>query len=123
VQESFFARSFYDVINADVMGYAGETMYKYLSVINRLKNTFILALTTQKMTWFRNRGVEADRLRQHYTQADGNHVPDAHAKCIADWLYNYKLIDRWDYSNGKTHDTMEVFIFERKRIEHAVHGR
>jgi len=109
VQTGDFAATKYDIVNADVMGYAGATMREYLTVINRLQNTRILALTTQHMTGFRNRGSVVDALRLQY---DG--VFDAHAVCIANWLLNYKLLTRWTYRRSPHHDTMEVFIFQRR---------
>jgi hypothetical protein len=108
----------YDIINADVMGYAGEAMHGYLTAINRAKNTRVLALTTQYMVWFRNKGVFADALRAKYTRTDGSRVQDAHVKAICSWLSNYSLLPapqgRWTYRKDACHKTMNVLIFIRK---------
>ena len=103
-----FADAQYDLINADVMGYAGRSMYAYLQPINEAQNASFIALTTQCLNAFRNAGPFQDALRAKYK----NH-PDAHAACIADWLFNYEMLERLKYQKDKGCRFMEVFIFRK----------
>ncbi len=116
VFDPIFTSRQFEIVNADVMGYAGAKMKRYLTQINRLCNTRIVALTTQHLTWFRNTNKSAERRRlvAKYTRPDGTRVPDAHRKAIAAYLSNYRLVERWTYRQDAQHDTMEVFIFGRK---------
>lgn len=101
-----FADIRFALINADVMGYACKSMYEYLTVINRAKNAKVVAVTTQCLTQFRNHGTFQDALRKKYAGS-----ADKHAECIADWLPDYEMIDRYDYKKDEHSARMEVFIF------------
>ncbi len=98
----------YALINADVMGYACEAMYEYLSVVNRARSAAIVALTTQYLDNFRNHGAFQDALRKKYRGQT-----DAHAKAIFDWMNNYDMVDRFDYQKDAGTQRMEVFVFEQ----------
>jgi hypothetical protein len=102
-----FPETYYAIINADVMGYACKAMHEYLGAINRVKNTDIVAITTQCLNEFRNHGEFQDRLRAKYAGS-----VDKHAECIADWLPDYEMIDRFDYQKDEHSTRMEVFIFK-----------
>jgi len=102
-----FTAAHYDLINADVMGYACKSMFQYLDTINSLKNATYIALTAQALDEFRNHGAFQDELRKKYADS-----PDKHAECIADWLSNYEMIDRYTYKKDEHSATMEVFIFK-----------
>lgn len=107
VEAPGFGDKQYDVFNADVMGYASEGMYRYMKVLNATLNCRVIAVTTQCLDNFRNHGKFADSLRAKYVgQAD------KHAKCIADWLFNYTMVDRWTYRKAGGTRKMEVFIFQ-----------
>lgn len=97
----------YALINADVMGYACERMYQYLGVVNKARNARIVAITTQCLNNFRNHGDFQDRLRKKYAGSE-----DKHAECIADWMHNYTMIDRFAYQKDAQTRKMEVFIFQ-----------
>jgi hypothetical protein len=81
-------------------------MYKYLSILNQLKNATIIAVTTQCLSKFRNHGAFQDALRAKYADS-----ADKQAECIADWLFNYEMVDRFDYKKDAQTARMEVFIF------------
>jgi len=110
-----FADTHYAVINADVMGYASRTMHDYLGTINRAKNADVVAITTQYLDKFRNHGAFADALRKKYAGS-----ADKHAECIADWLPDYEMIDRYDYQKDEHSTRMEVFIFQLESLTPGV---
>lgn len=103
----YFQGSRYALINADVMGYASRGMLEYLSVFNKLQNAKYIAVTTQKLTGFRNGGEFVRALRTRYA----GH-PDAHVQCIRDWLSSYTLTDRFTYTKAAGTKQMEVLIFK-----------
>jgi len=98
----------YTVFNADVMGYASEPMMRYLRVLNKVQNCEFVAITTQRLDNFRNTGKFINGLRAKYAGQD-----DKHAKCIADWMFNYTMVDRFVYRKDVGTREMEVFIFQR----------
>ena len=108
VEAPGFADKQYTIFNADVMGYASEPMMRYLRVVNKLQNCEFVAITTQRLDNFRNTGKFIEALRAKYAGQD-----DKHAKCIADWMFNYTMIDRFVYRKDVGTREMEVFIFQR----------
>lgn len=108
VRTPIFLRQQYALINVDTMGYASETMCDYLSAINKVQNTEMLAVTTQYLNKFRNHGAFQTKLRKQY---EGQ--PDAHAQSITDWLTNYQMVDRFDYQKETGRRRMEVLIYLR----------
>lgn len=103
-----FADKPYTMFNADVMGYASEPMMRYLRILNKVQNCEFVAITTQRLDNFRNTGSFIESLRAKYTGQD-----DKHAKCIADWMFNYTMVDRFVYRKDAGTREMEVFIFQR----------
>lgn len=101
-----FAETHYDLINADVMGYPCRRMHEYLGAITRAKNADVVALTTQCLSEFRNHGEFQDALRKKYAGS-----ADKQGECIADWLPDYEMVDRYTYRKDEHSACMEVFIF------------
>jgi hypothetical protein len=93
------------------MGYAAKPMMRYLKVVNKVQNCEFVALTTQRLDNFRNSGSFVESLRAKYAGQE-----DKHAKCIADWMFNYTMVDRFVYQKEVGTKQMEVFIFQRGEI-------
>jgi hypothetical protein len=97
----------YALINADVMGYVCKTMFDYMQVINEAGNADVVAITTQCLDSFRNHGAFQDALRKKYAGK-----ADKQGECMADWMHNYDMVDRWTYRKMDGSRRMEVFIFQ-----------
>jgi hypothetical protein len=102
-----FSDCHYDLVNADLMGYASEPMYRYLSILNKTKNADTIAITTQYLRGFRNHGTFQEALRKKYAGK-----ADPHMEAIVDWLPDYTLVECFDYRQGWGKSHMDVFIFK-----------
>src|SRR5208282_1921625 len=103
VNDAGFQDSHYDMLNVEVPGFACQKMFNYVSVINRKQNADVVALTMQCLDAFRTTGPFQDALRAKYAGQ-----PDPHARCIADWMENYEMVERFTFRKSSKSRRMEV---------------
>jgi hypothetical protein len=95
------------LVNADVMGYPGSNMARWLTDFNESARARFLALTTQHASNGNFRNKNAAEWKSLYPSKTGP------TDFMKDHLPAYKLVDRWTYRKEHGRQEMEVCIFER----------
>lgn len=95
------------LVNADVMGYPGTNMARWLTDFNESARARFLAITTQHAPGGKFRNCNAAEWKAQYPSKTGP------TDFMKDHLPAYRLVDRWTYRKEHGKQEMEVCVFER----------
>ena len=112
LESTAFAKNQYSLFNADLMGYACNTLNADLIRVNEMANVNIIVLTLLNIKKFRNTGHWVQWARKHY------HSDDPTREWLVDIMDHYTIIDEWDYIREpeKHSRSMRMFVLRRRKL-------